>query len=472
MKRAAIYTRVSRDEQATNYSLPTQERECRDYATRHSLTVVAVLRDDETGATLERAGLAELRDLVRRKQIDAVIAHSTDRLHRDMVNQLLIRRELQAAGVAIHYVRRGELHDTPEARFTDNIEASVAEYERERIRERTMRGTRGKAEAGRVIGGGLPKYGYRYEGERREKQLVIDEHQAAIVAELFRRYDGGESVAAICRDFSARGVPSWSDIHRVIRKQRQGWDESAMYGILRDEAYAGTAQQMRHVVRGGKLRGRDKQHWIAVPCPAIISRDLWQRVQGRLDSGIKLSPRKTRRHYLLRGLIRCGACGYALIGATTMRPARGTEDSYYKCSHNDRRAIDRCDAPFLPVALADDAAWALLERLLERDSLEAALKRRRDQPAQDAATQRRAALERDAAAVQAESDRWLQTFARGYLDERQLDEKMQPLLKRRDAIAAELATLDTPPPPETMRPYVEAVYAAIFDDTAAQRRMG
>jgi DNA invertase Pin-like site-specific DNA recombinase len=56
MPQAAIYVRVSRDEQAKNYSLPTQKAGCEQYAAQHHLTVIATCVDDETGATTERPG--------------------------------------------------------------------------------------------------------------------------------------------------------------------------------------------------------------------------------------------------------------------------------------------------------------------------------------------------------------------------------------------------------------------------------
>ena len=49
-KRAVIYCRVSTDEQAGNYSLPTQLEACRKYAAHAGLTVAAEYADDYSGA--------------------------------------------------------------------------------------------------------------------------------------------------------------------------------------------------------------------------------------------------------------------------------------------------------------------------------------------------------------------------------------------------------------------------------------
>src|SRR5262245_19964212 len=140
--RAAIYTRVSTQEQGNNNSIPTQMAACQRYAEQHELTVIATLHDIESGATLNRPGLDKLRQLIQNRMIDAVIVYSLDRLSRNVAHIMLLRDERQRCGVGLHYCVRGESNGSAEDNLFDTIEGAFAEYERLKIKERMVRGTR------------------------------------------------------------------------------------------------------------------------------------------------------------------------------------------------------------------------------------------------------------------------------------------------------------------------------------------
>jgi site-specific DNA recombinase len=120
--RAIIYARVSTDEQGDNFSLPSQINACRTYATERGMQVVAEIQEAQSGAVLERPGLARVRELARQRQIDAVITYSLDRLSRNVAHTLLLRDELTEAGVTLHTYTRGQASDTPEGRMFDTLE--------------------------------------------------------------------------------------------------------------------------------------------------------------------------------------------------------------------------------------------------------------------------------------------------------------------------------------------------------------
>ena len=84
-KRAAIYCRVSTDEQARHgMSLTTQLQGCQGYATLQGLSVVMVEQEDYTGTLLfERQGLQRVLSAVMAGAVDVVICYDLDRLTRD-----------------------------------------------------------------------------------------------------------------------------------------------------------------------------------------------------------------------------------------------------------------------------------------------------------------------------------------------------------------------------------------------------
>ncbi|MCA9857657.1 MAG: recombinase family protein, partial [Dehalococcoidia bacterium] len=80
---AIVYSRVSTDVQERDgTSLDTQERACVDFATERGWQVTRRIRDAASGASLERSGMQDLRELLKTGEIDVVISYAVDRLSR------------------------------------------------------------------------------------------------------------------------------------------------------------------------------------------------------------------------------------------------------------------------------------------------------------------------------------------------------------------------------------------------------
>ena len=103
-KIAVGYARVSTDEQAKGYSLPTQLEAVRQYAARLGYQLVEEFQDDYTGASLDRPGLDRLREYVAHNRVDRLIVYEIDRLARKSVYQMLIEEELAKHGTLVEYV--------------------------------------------------------------------------------------------------------------------------------------------------------------------------------------------------------------------------------------------------------------------------------------------------------------------------------------------------------------------------------
>jgi site-specific DNA recombinase len=95
---AAIYARVSTEDQGKGFSIPTQIEACQQLSNRERYTVPeACLLIDEgiSGTTLDRPGLRRLRELVTAKAVAAVIVIDPDLLSRNLGHQLLLAEELE-----------------------------------------------------------------------------------------------------------------------------------------------------------------------------------------------------------------------------------------------------------------------------------------------------------------------------------------------------------------------------------------
>lgn len=449
MPHAAIYIRVSTEDQASNNSLATQELACRAYATARGLTVLTVLSDDETGSTMTRPGFTELRRLASERLIQHLIVYSVDRLHRNLVNQVTSRSELQGAGVTIHYVRRGELKTSPEDVLFDNIDGVFAEYERHKIRERTMRGVEGKVVSGRVLGAGRAPYGYQYDGSRAHRTIAIHDEQAAIVRELYERYAQGTGVSALAADLSARQIPTWSDLYgssNQARRQRQPftWNQATIYDILHDELYAGVWQQFRNRKRNGHTtRTSNPGDWVGVPVPAIVDRPLWLTVQAQLERGSQQSTRNTRYVYGLRSMIRCAHCGGAMTGMTQVRSVTNI-DSYYRCVHRSSKAIERCtESGYVHADRADLAIWELIRARLDPEVLAAEVTARqvaRQQRLASSGSDRTRLMARQTE-IDRQIDKQLDLYRRDVIDLDSVERAVKPLRAQRDDLDRQLAAL-------------------------------
>lgn len=321
--KAIIYTRVSTEEQAERgYSLAAQEAACRERAEALGAAEALVFSDPGfSGASLDRPGLAAAREELRKGGAGLFICLDPDRLARNLAHQLLLTDEIEKAGARLEFVSF-EWRSTPEGRLFYSLRGAIAEYEREKIRERTLRGRWTKAQAGRLPGGLLP-FGYRWEGGA----PAADEEEACWVRRLYAWLLEGVSCSEMARRLNAAGV-------RPKLGGRQ-WYASNIANMLRLPAYAGV-MHVRKVQRSKERptrRQRPREEWIAVPVPAIVDAATWSAAQRAL-AGLsrRRGPRNPSR-YPLSGLLRCGECGGAMCG----KPLRSVR--YYAC----RRALPPSD---------------------------------------------------------------------------------------------------------------------------------
>ncbi len=99
---AAIYARVSSEQQAEEHTIASQVAALRARVAEDELALPAereFLDEGYSGATLVRPALERLRDLIAAGGIDRLYVHSPDRLARRYAYQALLLDEFQAAGV-------------------------------------------------------------------------------------------------------------------------------------------------------------------------------------------------------------------------------------------------------------------------------------------------------------------------------------------------------------------------------------
>jgi putative DNA-invertase from lambdoid prophage Rac len=151
---ALVYRRVSTDHQ--DNSLQVQEHLNDEYAHRSIIEVLTSYEDEEVSGSVpfrERAGGRALWGRLQRGDITDVITAKQDRLGRDTLDMIATVRAIWEMGVTPHFTSEGGAFPrTPQNELLFEIKASVAQYERNLIRERTTVTLRHKASKGELIG--------------------------------------------------------------------------------------------------------------------------------------------------------------------------------------------------------------------------------------------------------------------------------------------------------------------------------
>jgi site-specific DNA recombinase len=325
--RAVIYARVSGDDRHNERrNLDGQIEMGRKYALDSGYAIVEELAEDDrgaSGASFDLPQLGRVLDMAERRQFDVLIVREIDRLSRNLAKQLIVEERLKSCGVTIDYVL-GEYPDNPEGNLMKHVRGSIAEYEREKIRERSTRGRRNMARAGKVVSHGRTLYGYQLSNDR--QHLVIFEPEAQIVRMIFRWYTVGDETGArlsttkISVRLSEMHVPTWADTHKGVQKTREAgkWCNNSIRSILRNPAYMGAWQY-----------GKGRDDAINVEIPPIIDAQTWQAAQWQRVENTLEAKRNTRREYLMRCRLTCD-CGYAV--SAHCLTTRGNVYLYYRCS--------------------------------------------------------------------------------------------------------------------------------------------
>ena len=462
MTSAAIYARVSSARQKQDETIVSQTAALRAHALAGGFDVPEewVFEDEgHSGATLVRPGLERLRDLIAAVGVEVVLCYSPDRLARKFAYQALLVEEFTRAGTRVEFVK-GPRGDSPEDQLMVQFQGMFAEYEKAQILERSRRGKAHRARAGSVnVLGGAP-FGYRYvrKTSLAPASYEIVEHEAALVAEVFRRYtDDGVSIADVTRWLSDQGA--------LTRTGKTRWDRTVVWAMLRNPAYAGQAVfgktktvnespglnrvarlQGRTTPKAVKVVDRPREEWVHIPVPAIVSQDTFDRAGHRLADNKKFATRNCKVPTLLQGLVACAGCGYAYYRDST----RTTNKTlyYYRCLGSDDYRYEGgrvCQNKPVRADYLDQVVWDHLTSLLADPSLiRAEIDHRLDQArASDPVTTQRARLQTALAKATTAITRMIEAFQEQLVTIDELRARMPDLRGRQTILRAQIDALDT-----------------------------
>ena len=460
--RAALYARVSSDQQAQAQTIASQVEALQERMRQEGVILdleLQFLDDGYSGATLVRPALERLRDMAAMGVIDRLYVHSPDRLARKYAYQVLLLEELHRDGVEVIFLNHA-VSDNPEEQLLLQVQGMMAEYERAKIIERHRRGKLHAARHGSInVLAGAP-YGYRYISARVTEghaayEIVLE--QARVVRQIFAWVGQDRlSLQEVCRRLQHQGIPTATG--------KSWWDRTTVWGMLKNPAYKGTAAYGK--TRYGPMRPRLRpqrgdpaqprrahsiysvpaEDQVTISVPALVEADLFDAVQEQLQEN-RRRQRERRRgaRYLLQGLLVCGTCGHAYYGKPVSRKAaKGKIRSYayYRCIGSDAYRFGGqrlCWNKQVRTDLLEEALWQDVCSLLrEPQRIAQEYERRLAQPDHDDSPD---SLQVLAQKVKRGMGRLLDAYQDGLIDRSQFEPRLRQAQERLRNLDAQIAAL-------------------------------
>ncbi|MFA5383951.1 MAG: recombinase family protein [Eubacteriales bacterium] len=329
MMNAVIYARYSTAEQRTE-SITAQLRACSLYAVKHDINVIREYTDEaRSGTTDDRPAFQRMIGDIKTRIVkaDLLLVHKLDRFARNRYDSVVYRRTLLKAGVKLIAVDQ-PLDESPESELLTTVLEGLNEYFILNLSREVMKGMKENAYQARFNGGTAP-LGY----DIVDGKYVINEDEAGVIRLIFTMYIQGNNYRQIQDHLNSLGY---------LTKKRKKFGKNSLYEILRNPKYAGyyvfnRAPKRIEGHRNWHARKKDDEI-IALPdtVPRIISEEVFQKVQERLNSKKLATPRqRSDELYILTGVIKCGKCGAAMVGNSS-KAKDGKRKRYYECNRKLR----------------------------------------------------------------------------------------------------------------------------------------
>ncbi|MDD4690241.1 MAG: recombinase family protein [Eubacteriales bacterium] len=303
-KRVAAYARVSSGKDAMLHSLAAQVDYYKVLIQQNvEWEFVGVYADEATTGTKENR--AEFKKLIADCQnglVDMVITKSISRFARNTVIMLETVRMLKDIGVDIFFEEQnihslsgdGELMLTILGSFAQEESLSVSENCKWRIRTDFQKG----------ISNTIRLYGYDY----KNKNLIVNQHEAVVVKMIFADYLSGMGKNAIVKKLEELSIPT---------KNGGRWSESVIASMLRNEKYIGDLLLQKkfsqnHLTKKTEVnKGQFPMYYVKDSHVEIIEKDMFDKVQEEivLRQSKFIGGSKLKSFSEFTGIIHCKKCG-------------------------------------------------------------------------------------------------------------------------------------------------------------------
>jgi len=372
---AVLYLRMSDERQER--SIPEQRSELLKYAKKHGYHVLREYADSAISGdnTARRVAFLRMREDAQKGGFQVVLCWDQDRFGRfDPIEGGYWILPFRNAGVRLETIAQGRIDWNDFAgRLLYLVQQEAKHAYLRDLSRNVLRGQLTKAREGEGADGSAP-YGYRLEDDKR----VVVPADAAVVRRIFAEYLHGGTIRSVAARLNAEGLRS---------PRGKQWRTSTIRSLLVNRKYTGAfiwgkyAAGYYHVTEKGDIVPRQKTYKkhpkIPIEYPdrfeAIIERKAFQAVQRRLQKQRHdTSPlRHPGERFLLSGLLKCGHCGYAMIGYHWDRKKAGERRKMYTCSSHHFQGKKVCTRNTISeAALVECIVRIIREKYLSESSLD------------------------------------------------------------------------------------------------------
>ncbi len=329
---AVGYCRFSSDMQREE-SIEAQQRFISEYAERNGYKIIDWYIDRAfSGKTDKRPSFIQLIDDVKKSNctFKAVIVHKTDRFSRNSVDAIRYKDILQDNNVQLISTTE-HIENTANGKLVYGIMSTINQYYIDNLGNEVMKGLKENA-YNLKFNGGKPPLGY----DIVDGKYVINEAEAIIVRKIFEMSAEGCGYNSIIREMQANGY---------LTKAKKPFGKNSLHSILKNERYKGvyifnkcSRRSSQNTRNSHKYKDESEIIRIEDGCPAIISKDLWERANQSRKLTAPIST-NAKHSYLLSGLLYCGECGAKMHGNhrnyrngyNTYRCCRRTNSVFCSC---------------------------------------------------------------------------------------------------------------------------------------------
>lgn len=356
-KTAAIYVRVSTEEQATEgFSIQAQLSELERYALQNNLDIVERYIDEGfSGKTIEgRPQMRRLLKEVKQRQFQSVLIYRTDRLSRRTKDSLEIIEIFQKNNIQLLSITENVDLSNPVGIAMFQIMSSINELERNTIITRVKMGMTERAKQGKYNGGIVLGY------DAVNKELIINEDEAHIVRTIFNFAEQDMGLKAITRRLNEMGYRT---------KKGNPFSTLSVKNILNNPIYIGKIRFNQLENWAEKRRSGKNTDYILSDGnhDPIISIEQWENVQ-RIMKKRSYKPVRSHTPFILAGLLRCPECGHGMVAGRSPGSS-GRIYRYYNCGQYHNKGKTVCSAHGIRADVAEKQVFDELSRIVTNDLL-------------------------------------------------------------------------------------------------------
>ena len=358
---AVSYARFSSNNQR-EASIEIQQEHINRYCRDNGITIIKEYVDRAFSATNDNR--PQFQQMIKDAEsglFSYVIVYNSSRFARNLQDHLRYKSILESYGIRIISVNENFDETTPEGDLMSNFMMSINQYYSKDLGRKTYLGCLETAKECKHVGG-VPPYGY---GVDKDQKYYIIEEEAKAVRLIFEMIADGHSHKEVSEKLESLGI-------RTRKGKRFKADFTNM---LRNRKYMG--EFVWNIRRKSPILNRttpdvlhEESDVVRIPngIPAIVSEELFYKVQARLEKNNGKHLSYVKRNYLLSSMLRCGVCGFHLYVDRDINGngSRNYMRYNYRCYSSNKRRSD-CDTKDIRIDQLDAYITNLLFGVLLND---------------------------------------------------------------------------------------------------------